>query len=187
MIGLFFLSVPSVYADGFVVNLFYNTTSHTLTFDKFVGENVSRDENADTSIIEFVKDETVGSYILKLYDINGVEFVSHEFNKKDGAFQLVIPYFSIANRLTIIDKSTSELLLVDDLSRYVSCNGNGKCESTLGETNLNCMGDCNASTTAQSMQVKNIDEQTNVKESAEVAESEKSIGQKIVQFFRNLF
>lgn len=190
-LALFFSAASGARADGFVINLYYNTAAKTLSLNKSV-KSVSRDQNADTSIVEFSKDEAVGLYILKLYDAKGIEFSSSQFNKKDGAFQLIIPYFSIAAQLKVVEKSTEKELISADLKEFMTCNGNGKCEADLGETDLNCMGDCEAST-SKSSTVTDTSASTKIIPLAEkvAAETDKSqassVWQKIVSFFSNLF
>lgn len=191
-VALLFLSASDARADGFVINLYYNPAAKALTFNRSV-KSVSRDQNADTSIVEFSKDETVGPYILKLYDAKGIEFSSSQFDKKDGAFQLIIPYFSIAAQLKVIEKSTGKELLSADLKGFMTCNGNGRCEADLGETALNCMGDCKASASSADTAINNITTDSTVvppagKAVAETARSQaSSVWQKIVNFFSNLF
>lgn len=170
-----------VYADGFVINLYYISSTNTLKFDEQATKKVERDTSADTSIVEFSKDTTVGPYILELYNVKGIKFVENQFNKEnDKAFQLVIPYFSTAKSLRIVEKATNTVLLSADLSEFVTCNGNGSCEPNLGETEFNCMGDCSGNKSAKSYSANPADK------SVEVG-SQKSLGQKIVQFFRDLF
>ena len=166
------------HADGFVINLYYVSSTNTLKFDEQATKNVERKTSADTSIVEFSKDTTVGPYILELYNVKGIKFSETQFNKEnDKPFQLVIPYFSTAKSLRIVEKSTNAVLLSADLSEFTTCNGNGSCESNLGETKYNCMGDCPADKSAQS---------NSTDKSAE-ASSQKSFGQKIIQFFKDLF
>lgn len=141
---LLFLNVKNALADAYLVHLYYNTTTKTLTFDKLTPENVSLDKNISPSISEFTQEsETVtGAYILTFYDRTNSEIISTQFDKQDGAFQLTIPYFSIATSLKIFEKSTGKELLNADLSNFTTCNGNGICEFEKGETAKNCLGDC---------------------------------------------
>ncbi len=165
------------HADGFVINLYYVSSTNTLKFDEQASKNVERKASADTSIVEFSKDTTVGPYILELYNVKGIKFSENQFNKEnDKPFQLVIPYFSTAKSLRIVEKSTNAVLLSADLSEFTTCNGNGSCEKNLGETEFNCMGDCSSNKSAQNY----IDKSATVN-------NEKSFGQKIIQFFRDLF
>lgn len=169
------------HADGFVINLYYVSSTNTLKFDEQATKNVERDTSADTSIVEFSKDETIGPYILELYNVKGIKFSENQFNKEnDKPFQLVIPYFSTAKSLRIVEKSTNAVLLSADLSEFTTCNGNGSCESNLGETRYNCMGDCSSNKSAQNSSV-------NATEKSAAVNSEESFGQKIIQFFRDLF
>ncbi len=192
-VSLFFITTSSAFADGFVINLYYSTATKTLAFNNST-RNVLRDPNADTSIVEFSNDTTIGVYILKLYDEKGLEFSTSQFNKKDGAFSLTIPYFSLATQLKIIEKSTNKTLLVADLKEYTTCNGNGKCEPALGETPLNCMGDCKPVTPTQD-EIGNTNIPPPLVDIPATAQNEipttnpesLSWWQKIVQFFKNLF
>lgn len=169
------------HADGFVINLYYASSTNTLKFDEQAPKNIERDSSADTSVVEFSKDTTVGPYILELYNVKGIKFSENQFNKEnDKPFQLVIPYFSTAKNLRIVEKSTGTVLLSADLSEFTTCNGNGSCEPKLGETKYNCMGDCSADKSAQSNSVNSTEKSVEV-------DGEKSFGQKIMQFFRDLF
>lgn len=188
--GIFFLSITNVLADGFVINLYYDAATKNLIFDKNASKSVLRDQNAKTSIVQFSNDDTIGPFILKLYDAQGIELSANQFNKKDGAFQLTIPYFSLATQLKIFEKSTSKELLVVDLNEFSTCNGNGKCEPNLGETDLNCMGDCKPSV------VKNVSDNgsafltsnnSNTTNAVTTNTEELSWWQKIVLFFKNLW
>lgn len=187
--GLFFLSVSNVFADGFVINLHYDSATKTLTFDKAAGKEVLRDQNADTSIVAFSNDMTIGPFILKLYDAQGIEISSSQFNKKDGAFQLIIPYFSLAAQLKIIEKSTDKELLVANLKEFLTCNGNGKCEPELGETTQSCLGDCKALPLAAVQDIAKNPAMLSEGAQTIVAEEVKplSLWQKIVLFFTNLW
>lgn len=143
---LFLLSnVKVASADAFVINLFYNPATKVLSFDKIAPEKVLRDKNLFVSPTEFARQEISGSYILKLYDEAGREVVSTEFDKKDGTFQLTIPYFSLASGLKIFEKAGNKELFGADLSQFNTCNGNGICEFEKGETSSSCIGDCASS------------------------------------------
>lgn len=186
---LLFFTSEKVLADGFEINLYYNASTGKLTFDNSATKFVSRNLEADTSIVEYSNDETKGAFILKLYDVKGNEFSSHEFNGTGGSFKLVIPYFSIANQLKIFKKSINQEILSADLSEYLSCNGNGICEVSLGENNSNCLGDCS---TKPKVSVLGVGEKADVaidKEGLNLDKIEKNSSwfYKIFNFFKNLF
>jgi hypothetical protein len=121
-----------------------------------------------------------------LYDSKGNEFSTSQFNKKDGAFKLIIPYFSIAAQLKIIEKSTNKEILSTDLKEYETCNGNGQCEDFLGETHLNCMDDCQPPAPPQNTtgDIKDFFPPAN---NNVVVEKPLSLWERIIQFFLNLF
>jgi hypothetical protein len=131
-----------VRAEAFVISLYYNSATQSLSFDESLGKKVAHDQNVASSIYDFAHDNTVGQYILRLYDSSGESAVEKEFNKQDGRFSLIIPYFSIARELKIFDKNSNKELLSVDLSAFTTCNGNGVCEFEQGETGQNCIGDC---------------------------------------------
>jgi len=115
-------------ADAFVAHLFFNAKTKTLTFDKLSSENISRDKNQFISVQEFSAAQTSGEYILKLYDFAHKEISTMQFDKKDGAFAIELPYFSLAKTLKIFQKSKGQEMLSADLSQFSTCNGNGICE-----------------------------------------------------------
>jgi hypothetical protein len=139
-----FLTTKTVFADAYIIHLYYNNTTKVLSFDKFAVESVFLDKNLDPPIIDFVeKSETSsGSYIAAFYDATGNEIISTQFNTSNGAFQLTIPYFGIGNLLKIYETSTKKELLTADLSAFATCNSNGICEYEKGETIQTCLGDC---------------------------------------------
>lgn len=152
-----FLSINTALANVYIIHLYYNTTSKTLTFDKFASEPVSLDENTTLSIENFSKEseQSSGAYILTFYDITNNEIISTQFDKKDGAFQLTIPYFSIGAFLKVFDKVSGKELLSADLASLLTCNGNGICELEKKENGQNCLNDCANSDPLYSEQTKN--------------------------------
>jgi hypothetical protein len=158
----FFLSFPfCTHASGFAVHLYFNTTSKLLTFDKQAGAPVTLDDAIQIDPVTFTDNQTTGSYVLKLYDVNNAEIVSTEFNKHDGAFTVQIPYFSPANSMKILEKSSGKELLNADLSQYNACNGNGVCEFEKGENINTCLEDCGTSNVTYSDQTKSLLQQNN--------------------------
>lgn len=176
-----------VYADGFVINLYYDANTQKLNLSGNKDNRVYRDKNADTSIVEFSKDTATGSYILKLYDANGVNFSNSEFDKQDGEFQLVIPYFSIAAKMEIVEKSNNKILSTEDLTHFMTCNVNGVCEPNIGETEGGCMGDCLGNTNKSSGVVSLESEASNLGEPESVSTEEETFLSKIFSFLTNLF
>lgn len=166
---LFFISFPFlVFADGFVINLYYDDTSNTLRFDN-AAESVERNQSIETSIVEFSKSDLcyvvnedgsmydqcennsdidfrnqpfLDPYILKIYDENNALFSMNAFDKREGVFQVTIPYFSLAKRLAIVERETNEEILSADLTKFMTCNGNGTCGDLLGENEFTCLSDC---------------------------------------------
>jgi hypothetical protein len=143
---LFFLLLNFKYvlADAYVLHLYYNTALKTLSFDKYASENISLDKTLSPSIIDFIQESELssGQYTAVFYDHTNNEIISTPFNKKDGAFQLTIPHFSIATSLKIFEKASGKELLSADLAAFATCNGNGICEYEKKETAQNCLGDC---------------------------------------------
>lgn len=184
---LFFANSAS--ADGFLVNLNFDPNTNILSFDKKAKKDVERDKNIEASIVEFSRNQEQGQYILKLYDVTGAEFSSTEFDKKDGAFQLIIPYFSVAAKMSIIQKSSNKEILSKDLSEFVSCNGNGKCEADLGESFDSCMSDCISNPRVDDTVYLGEGSGADAPENDQipVIEVKKSLWQKILDFFKNLF
>lgn len=139
---VFFGHVFRANASAYLIYLYYSPQNNTLVFDKNKSANVVLDKSIQSDYLDFAQNTSSGTYLLKLYDIDDKEIINTEFNKTNGAFVLQIPYFSLANKLKIIEKSSEKDLLQADLSKYLTCNGNGVCELEKGETALNCMGDC---------------------------------------------
>lgn len=154
---LLLLNAKAVLADAYLIHLYYNTSSKTLSFDKFAPESISLDKTLDLSIIDFTQESETssGQYTLTLYDVTNNEIISTQFDKKDGAFQLTIPYFSIGASLKIFDKVSGKELLSADLTSLLTCNGNGICELEKKENGLNCLGDCANSDPLYSEETKN--------------------------------
>lgn len=175
----------NVFADSFVINLYFNEKTGKLTFDQESPQGVTVDEDMQVSIVDFVQNEDVGPYILKFYDVTGAEFSSIEFDKKNGAFNLITPYFSIAKKIEIIEKSTKKEILSQDLSQYVKCNGNGKCETDLGENFDDCMSDCLNDRSGNAFDFPSA--QKPGSSDTPAVEVKKTIWQKIIDFFKNLF
>ena len=146
--------VFKVHASAYLIYLYYIPQDKTLDFDRKSSNNIVLDENIHPDYLAFAKKTEAGEYLLKLFDINDIEIINTEFNKSNGAFVLQIPYFSLANKLKIIEKASNKELLQADLSKYLTCNGNGICEFEKGETSLNCIGDCANSNTIFSEQTK---------------------------------
>lgn len=192
---LFLLSILVLFevndakADSFVINLYFDQKTSVLTFDKQKNEDVIRDKNMEVSIVQFSKSQETGPYILKLYDVTGAEFSSTEFNKSDGSFQLIIPYFSVASKLSILEKKTNKEILSKDLTGFVTCNGNGKCEAELGETFDSCMADClsNPRTDQTFYLGDGSGDDIPKADDAPAIEVKKSLWQRIIDFFKNLF
>jgi len=182
IIALF--SWHDVFASSFIINLYFDDKTGNLTFDKDSSEGVTVDEDTEVSIVDFVQNENVGPYILKIYDVTGNEFSSTEFDRKSGSFKLVIPYFSIANEIKIVEKESKKEILKQDLRKYVKCNGNGKCETELGENFDDCLSDC---LNDRSGEAFNFDSGNHNPSEPASEVIEKSIWQKIVDFFKNLF
>lgn len=139
---VFFGHVFRANASAYLIYLYYSPQNNTLVFDKNKSANVVLDKSIQSDYLDFAQNTSSGTYLLKLYDIDDKEIINTEFNKTNGAFVLQIPYFSLANKLKIIEKSSEKDLLQADLSKYLTCNGNGICELEKEETALNCMGDC---------------------------------------------
>ena len=139
---VFFGHVFWANASAYLIYLYYSPQNNTLAFDKNKSTNVVLDKSIQSDYLDFAQNTSSGTYLLKLYDIDDKEIINTEFNKTNGAFVLQIPYFSLANKLKIIEKSSKKDLLQADLSKYLTCNGNGICELEKGETALNCIGDC---------------------------------------------
>lgn len=152
------LNIKNALADTYLVNLYYDAPSKTLSFDKFAPEKVSLDKTARISIIDFTQESenSIGPYILTFYDITKNEIISTKFNKKDGAFKIIVPYFSIATTLKIFEASSNKELLSADISSFSTCNGNGICEYEKGETGKNCLGDCATSKPVFSQQTSSL-------------------------------
>lgn len=129
-------------AEVFSIHLYYNAATNTLSFDKLKSEPVSYDKDTFLSILEFNATQGPGSYVLQLYDIDGNDALLTEFDAKEGAFDINIPYFSIGASLKIFEKSSGKEILSANLSEFITCNGNSICEFEKGETALNCIGDC---------------------------------------------
>lgn len=174
-------------ADSFVISLNFDSKTGKLSFSNQEGGDVVRDKNIETSIIDFSKNKTTGSYILKLYDVTGAEFSSTEFDKSDKPFQLIIPYFSVASKLSIIEKSSNKEILSKNLTEFVTCNGNGKCEAELGETFNSCMGDCLSNPRTDQTVYIGDGINRDIPQDNPVIEIKKSFWQRILDFFKNLF
>ena len=142
---MIFFPFGSRASDVYTINLYYNTKTSALSFDKLAAKNVIHDTTKDISIVDFAKNPPTGMYTLKLYQADGKEIISTEFNKKNGAFSVDLPFFSLATSLKIFQKSTSKELLSTDLSEYSTCNGNSICEYEKGESINTCLGDCGTS------------------------------------------
>lgn len=155
-IALFASPLISKASDAFTIYFFYDTKANILSFDKFVPENVIHDTTKDISIVEFAQNKTSGEFILELYEADGKKIVSTEFNKQDGAFNLSIPYFSLATGLKVLEKSDNKELLSTNLSKFSVCNGNSICEYEKGETAQNCLGDCATSKPEYSQQTTDL-------------------------------
>ncbi|KKR21830.1 MAG: hypothetical protein UT50_C0003G0011 [Candidatus Moranbacteria bacterium GW2011_GWA2_39_41] len=176
--ALFNVELLTARADGFIVNLYYNPATKALTFDNKVSEKVSYSQSVDISILEFAQQPTTGAYILRFYDTTGSEIVSTEFEKKDGAFSLNIPYFSLAYSLQVFEKSTNKELLNADLSKFSTCNGNGICEYEKKESAQNCLEDCATAQPKFSQQTLDILDSTN--ETVAISNKEKSANESAV-------
>jgi hypothetical protein len=139
-----FLNIQTVFASSYTIHLYYDTASQKLSFDKFADSKVSLDKSSNPSILEFVResDTASGAYVLTFYETTGNEIISTKFDVQSGAFQLAIPFFSTADKLTIFKTGSNEEVLSTDLSAFTTCNGNGICEYEKGETLQNCLGDC---------------------------------------------
>jgi len=162
ILTFFLLGFPLyTHASGFAVHLYFNTASKTLAFDKQASAPVTLDDTIQIDPVTFTDNQTTGSYVLKLYDVNNAEIVSTEFNKQNGAFTLQIPYFSPANSMKILEKSSGRELLNADLSQYNTCNGNGTCEFEKGENINTCLEDCGTSHVIYSDQTKSLLKQNN--------------------------
>lgn len=158
-----FLNIKGASADAYIIHLFYNTASKMLTFDKLVSDKVTLDKNISLSISEFTQSNAVssGPYVLTFYDPTNNEIVSTQFDKQAGAFQLTVPYFSIASGLKIFDKVSKKEILSADLSTFATCNGNGICEFEKGETLLTCLEDCGTNNPVFSQQTAQTLKTTN--------------------------
>jgi len=152
------LNIKSASADAYLVHLYYAAASKTLVFDKLAPQSISLDKTLSPSVIDFTQEAEVssGPYILTFYDNTNNEIISTQFDKKDGAFQLTIPYFSIATTLKIFEKNTGKEILNADISNLSTCNGNGICEYEKGETVRNCIEDCSNSQPKFSQQTLDI-------------------------------
>lgn len=185
--GTIFLT-QNVSADGFVINFYYDSQTKKLNLVGDKDERVFRDKNANTSIVEFSKDDTEGPYSLKLYDANGINFSISEFDKKEGSFQLIIPYFSIAAKMEIVENSSGKIIATEDLKNFMTCNGNGVCDPNIGENDKNCMGDClvgsNKSPRTETLGADSLD---SVESKVDSNPEEKSFWDKFFNFFSNLF
>jgi len=147
--------------DVFSVHLFYDSNKKALFFDNESEENVSLDKEEDISIVEYAIDNSTGAYIIKLYDISGNVFSQNEFNPKVGKFDYKMPYFSVAEKMEIFEKSTNKKILETNLSNYLTCNGNGTCEFEKGENIDSCIGDCASSNVRFSQETKKILDKNN--------------------------
>jgi hypothetical protein len=162
-------SVSLAKAEIFSVHLFYNSQTKILAFNKNISDNVSLDSSKDISILEFFNNDFVGPYIMSVFDIKGEEISKSEFSLKNGAFNYEIPYFSTAKRLSIFEKSSGKKILEADLSKYVTCNGNGLCEFEKGENLETCLSDCASGSVKYSEQTTKI-----LKENGEVIKDNKT-------------
>ncbi len=145
---LFFLSinVKKVFADAYVIHLYYDAKTQTLSFNNQASQNITVDKSYNPSITDFTDQsaDSSGSYLLTFYDSTNNPIISTRFNKQDGVFQITTPYFSIATSLKIFNSSNNKELLSANLTSLSTCNGNGICEYEKGETIQNCMQDCDS-------------------------------------------
>jgi hypothetical protein len=155
-IVIYFSFVFLAKADTFVIHLYYDKNTNTLNFNRNNANPITIDKKENISILEFANDNSVGSHVLKLYDIDNVHISDSEFNLQDGPFEYKVPYFSTVIRAEIIDKLTGKKILEADLSKFVSCNGNRICEFEKGENIETCLNDCGNSSVKFSNQTKNL-------------------------------
>lgn len=158
---LVILAPKTASADGFVVHLYFNSDSNNLSFDKESPQNITLDKTISPSVVEFARNNDKGEYTLKLYDTTLKILASTEFDKKNGAFTVVLPYYSLADKLRIFNTKNHDLLLEADLSSFTKCNGNNICEVEKGETSQNCIGDCGNKSNSYSEQTKKLLEENN--------------------------
>jgi hypothetical protein len=156
LISLFTVKLPIASAEVFRINLYYDASAEILRFDKIKDAPVFYDKNKFLSPMEFINQETIGQYFLTLYDSSGNLLFTTGFDKKNGSFEISIPYFSLANSLKVFERSTNKEILSSNLSQFVTCNGNGICEFEKGETFDTCLGDCGTSAPKYSEQTKSL-------------------------------
>lgn len=139
-------------ANEFQVHLYYQANSNELRFDKFSQQAVTLNTQSDRlpSLFLYDNEGVHGKYVVSIFDVQGANLISLEFNPTPGAFVLDLPYFGVAQNIIIYDKITNSELLRQDVSQFVTCNLNGVCEYEKGETMNQCLGDCGANAHAYS-------------------------------------
>ena len=107
----------------------------------FVYDNIP-EQFSDTS-------NTIGSYRAVIVSVRNTKlaelyFEPHEHllaGANEGPISVKAPYFADAARVVFYDPADKQQLVVD-VSRSSSCNDNGVCEASSGETYNNCRNDC---------------------------------------------
>ena len=132
------------YAEAFKIHLFFDPDAKTLKFDEKQSDAVSLDKYLSIGVLETIeRSETEkGDYAVVLFDAKDNEIIALQFNPKDGAFDIDLPYFSLAKTLKVIKTADNQEILRANLASFLACDGNKICEIEKGESFNTCLEDC---------------------------------------------
>jgi hypothetical protein len=151
----------STYAKSFVFHFYFDQKANVLNFDKFQTEQVNVVGESKESISDLARNPSKGNYIIKLKDEKKRDIFDYEFDISHGAFDVFVPYFSLANSADILKKSNQAVLLSVDLRSFSTCNNNGLCEYEKKETMKSCIPDCASSNISYSKETQELLNQNN--------------------------